>query len=307
MCGGISARCSAPQTTRAPRWQRRSSGRRRSSRPGGGDARDDRPAPGRGAARARRDRQPALARPLLRVAAQGGRRDERGEPRSVRGSRAGRRPGAERASLLRARVARAGGRPRRPAGGRAGGGGRPPLPRALRRFPAAHAVRARGARAGRARSRRGQRLAGVVRPDDSTIEVPFDGGDGEEPHTVDRLLAYVHDPRRDVRRRRETLYAALEPHSRCWPIYDSLVGDRLVLDRLRRFATPIYPDAPAQRARRPGRRRDAGRGRGELPDRPAVVPAKAGVLGLDKLELHDQYAPVGETPATSATTRPARS
>jgi oligoendopeptidase F len=35
----------------------------------------------------------------------------------------------------------------------------------------------------------------------STIEVPFDAGDGEEPHTIDRLLAYVHDPRRDVRLR----------------------------------------------------------------------------------------------------------
>ena len=207
----------------------------------GRDARDDRPAPGRGAARARRDRQPALARPLLRVAAQGGRRDERGEPRSLRGSRAGRRPGAERAALLRARVARAGGRPRRPAGGRAGGGGRPPLPRSLRRFrphtlsePEERVLAERDPAAVSA----WQTLFGQTT---STIEVPFDGGDGEEPHTVDRLLAYVHDPRRDVRRGAlETLYAALGPHT---PVlaqcYDSLVGDRLVLDRLRSYETPI--------------------------------------------------------------------
>ena len=33
----------------------------------------------------------------------------------------------------------------------------------------------------------------------STIEVPFDAGDGPQPHTIDRLLSYVHDSRRDVR------------------------------------------------------------------------------------------------------------
>ena len=52
--------------------------------------------------------------------------------------------------------------------------------------------------------------------------------------------------------------------------YDSLVGDRLVLDRLRCTTTPDHADAPAQRARCLGGRRDAGRGRGELPDRTAA-------------------------------------
>ena len=120
----------------------------------------------------------------------------------------------------------------------------------------------------------------------STIEVPFDAGDGEEPHTVDRLLAYVHDPRRDVRRGAlETLYAALGPHT---PVlaqcYDSLVGDRLVIDRLRSYDDADHADAPAQRARRRRGRRDAGRRRAELPDRPALVPgegrpARAGAAG----------------------------
>jgi oligoendopeptidase F len=129
----------------------------------------------------------------------------------------------------------------------------------------------------------------------STIEVPFDGGEGEEPHTVDRLLAYVHDPRREVRRGAlETLYAALDPHT---PVlaqcYDSLVGDRLVLDRLRSYETPITLthlrnelDASVVDAML-----DAVEANYPIAQR--WFRAKAGVLGLDKLELHDQYAPVG--------------
>ena len=86
----------------------------------------------------------------------------------------------------------------------------------------------------------------------STIEVPFDGGEGEQPHTIDRLLAYVHDPRRPVRLAAlDTLYAALEPPS---PVlahcYDSLVarpsGGRSAA-RLRRRSDGA--DAPAKRAR----------------------------------------------------------
>jgi len=129
----------------------------------------------------------------------------------------------------------------------------------------------------------------------STIEVPFDGGEGEEPHTVDRLLAYVHDPRREVRRGAlETLYAALGPHT---PVlaqcYDSLVGDRLVLDRLRSYETPITLthlrnelDASVVDAML-----DAVEANYPIAQR--WFRAKADVLGLDKLELHDQYAPVG--------------
>jgi oligoendopeptidase F len=129
----------------------------------------------------------------------------------------------------------------------------------------------------------------------STIEVPFDAGDGEQPHNVDRLLAYIHDPRRDVRRRAlETLYAALRPQT---PVlaqcYDSLVGDRLVMDRLRSYETPITLthlrnelDAGVVDAMLAAVERS-------YPIAQRWFQAKAGLLGLDRLELHDQYAPVG--------------
>ena len=131
----------------------------------------------------------------------------------------------------------------------------------------------------------------------STIEVPFDGGDGDQPHTIDRLLAYVHDPRRDVRLRSlETLYAALEPRlpvlAHC---YDSLVGDRLVLDRVRAYGDdPMAPTHLENELQGDVvyAMMEAVEARYELAQRWFV--AKAAMLGIERLELADQYAPVGE-------------
>jgi oligoendopeptidase F len=130
----------------------------------------------------------------------------------------------------------------------------------------------------------------------STLEVPFDAGEGEEPHTIDRLLAHVRDPDRDLRRRAlEALYEGLEPHADTLAhTYDTLVADRLAMDKLRGYAHPMDPTHL----------------RNELPG-PVVAGmldaverhyglahrwfrVKAGILGLDRLELHDQYAPIGE-------------
>ncbi len=129
----------------------------------------------------------------------------------------------------------------------------------------------------------------------ATLTVEFDGGDGPEPHTIDRLLSYVHHHDRDVRHAAlDVLYEALERvadvQAAC---YDAIVGDRLSVDRLRGIPDPMWPTNQ----------------RNELDG--AVVEAmmvaieehyplarrwfvrKAEVLGLDRLELADQYAPVG--------------
>ena len=128
----------------------------------------------------------------------------------------------------------------------------------------------------------------------STLETPFDAGEGPEPHNIDRLLAYMRDERRDVRVRAiDTLYTMLEPQA---PVmahcYDTLVGDRLAMDKLRGYASPMHQTHLSN----------------ELD--PAVVEgmfdavarhyplaqrwftAKAAVLGLDRLTLADQYAPI---------------
>lgn len=130
----------------------------------------------------------------------------------------------------------------------------------------------------------------------STLEAPFDAGEGPEPHTIDRLLAHVRDPDRDLRRRAlETLYEALDPHADTLAhSYDTLVGDRLAMDRLRSYASPMDPTH--LRNELPGEVVD---GMLDAVERHYPIAhrwfrVKAGILGLDRLELHDQYAPIGE-------------
>ncbi|MGE3141605.1 MAG: M3 family oligoendopeptidase, partial [Thermoleophilia bacterium] len=132
----------------------------------------------------------------------------------------------------------------------------------------------------------------------STLEVPFDAGEGEgvEPHTIDRLLAHVRNPDRDLRKHAlEALYDGLEPHvdtlAHC---YDTLVGDRLAMDGLRGYAGPMDPTH--LRNELPG---TVVEGMMDAVERHYAIAhrwfrVKAGILGLDRLELHDQYAPIGE-------------
>lgn len=131
----------------------------------------------------------------------------------------------------------------------------------------------------------------------STLEVPFDAGEGPEDHTISRLLSHVRDPDRELRQRAlETLYDALEPHS---PVlahcYDTLVGDRLALDRLRSHDHPMA--ATHLRNELDAAVVDGMLARVEhhYPLAHRWFETKARLLGLDRLELHDQYAPLGES------------
>ena len=129
----------------------------------------------------------------------------------------------------------------------------------------------------------------------STLETPFDAGNGKEPHTLDRLLALMRDPRRKVRRRAfKALYGMLEPHSAVLAhCYDTLVADRLVLDRLRDSPGPMEATHLRNEVD------------GEVVDRMLEsverhyglaqrwFTTKADLLGIDRLTVYDQYAPVG--------------
>lgn len=135
----------------------------------------------------------------------------------------------------------------------------------------------------------------------STLEVEFDAGEGPEPHTIDRLLAHVRDPNRDLRRRAlEALYTGLEPHATTLAhCYDTLVGDRLSMDRLRGYTGPMEPTH--LRNELPGAVVD---GMLDAVERNYPIAhdwfrIKAGILGIERLELHDQYAPIGESRAVA--------
>ena len=131
----------------------------------------------------------------------------------------------------------------------------------------------------------------------STLRIPFDG----EDRTIDEVLARVRGPARETRLAAyEALFTALEPQTPVLAhVYDSLVADRLVLDRVRGYEHP-----------RESRDLD-----NELPSEAVDVLLaaverhhhlahrwfrhKAKLLGLEKLSLGDQYAPLGSTRAVS--------
>ena len=114
--------------------------------------------------------------------------------------------------------------------------------------------------------------------------------------TLSEILALSHEADRDLRRRaHETLFADLSRHELVLTfVYDTLVQDHLTIDRLRSFPYPMA-------ARHVANEIDA-----EAVDRMLAVAeanysiaqryfqVKARLLDLPKLELYDQYAPVGQ-------------
>jgi oligoendopeptidase F len=129
----------------------------------------------------------------------------------------------------------------------------------------------------------------------ATLTVEFDGGDGPEPHTIDRLLSYIHHPARDLRLAAlDVLYGALEGvadvQAAC---YDALVGDRLSVDRLRGIPDSMWPTN--QRNELEGEVVETMMRAIEehYPVGRRWFVRKAQALGLDRLQLADQYAPVG--------------
>jgi oligoendopeptidase F len=138
----------------------------------------------------------------------------------------------------------------------------------------------------------------------NTIEVEFDAGSGPQAVTLDRLLALQRHPDRAIRFASfEKAYEVLEPRvdvqAAC---YNAIVGDRLQMDRLRGFSNPMQATNLAN----------------DLPDEvvDTLVESitsnfplarrwftiKAKILGLPKLNLCDQYAPLGTPKAMDFST-----
>lgn len=130
----------------------------------------------------------------------------------------------------------------------------------------------------------------------STLETDFDAGEGPEPHGIDRLLSYVREPDRGLRQRAlTTLYDMLRPHAptvaHC---YDTLVADRLSMDALRSYSGPMERAHLSNELTAPivdGMMDAVDR---HYPLAQRWFRAKAEILGLDRLTLADQYAPIGD-------------
>jgi oligoendopeptidase F len=129
----------------------------------------------------------------------------------------------------------------------------------------------------------------------ATLTVDFDAGEGSEPHTIDRLLSYVHHPERETRLDAlDALYVALagvaDVQAAC---YDAIVGDRLSVDRLRGVPEPMEPTNRANELEGSVVETMITAIEENYPLARRWFVRKAPVLGLDKLQLGDQYAPVG--------------
>jgi oligoendopeptidase F len=130
----------------------------------------------------------------------------------------------------------------------------------------------------------------------STLEVPFDAGEGEQPHTISQLLSYLYRNDRDIRLRAvEALFAGLEPRADVLAAcYDALVGDRLSTDRLRGYTNPMQPTNLNNELDDETVEAMMSATEESYPIARKWFAAKARLLGLDRLELADQYAPIGE-------------
>ncbi len=135
----------------------------------------------------------------------------------------------------------------------------------------------------------------------STLEVPFDAGEGEQPHTISQLLSYLHRPDREIRVRAvDALYEGLAPRADVLAAcYDALVGDRLSTDRLRGYANPMKPTNLANELDDETVEAMMAATEEAYPIARKWFEAKARLLGLPKLALADQYAPIGEARAFS--------
>jgi oligoendopeptidase F len=130
----------------------------------------------------------------------------------------------------------------------------------------------------------------------STLEIPFDAGEGLEPHTISQLLSYLYRADRGLRLRSVTaLFEALEPRADVLgAAYDALVGDRLSIDRLRGFTDPMQPTNMSNELDSETVEAMLSATEESYPIARKWFEAKARLLRLDKLEIADQYAPIGE-------------
>lgn len=125
--------------------------------------------------------------------------------------------------------------------------------------------------------------------------------DGESRRvTMPELLSRLYDPRRAVRKAaHDALYGELERHAHILTYtYDTLVQDHLTMDRLRRHPDPMFERHLANNI--PPEAVDAMMGVVEEHYDLAhtYFRAKAQMLGLDRLTIYDQYAPIGGSTAT---------
>jgi oligoendopeptidase F len=118
----------------------------------------------------------------------------------------------------------------------------------------------------------------------------------QEPRNLSQMLSLLHDPDRTLRQRAmETLYRGLSEQGQVLSfIYDTLIQDHITIDRLRRYADPL-----AQRHLSNEIDPNAVKIMMEVTEdhyhlAQDYFRLKAKLLGLPRIALYDQYAPLGK-------------
>jgi oligoendopeptidase F len=128
------------------------------------------------------------------------------------------------------------------------------------------------------------------------LRFPLERDGKTETLTMSEVLALVHHPERDLRRRAyETLFDVLSRHELVLTsIYETLIQDHLTMDRLRRFPHPMAArhldnEIDQEAVEQMMAVTEANYGIAQ-----AYFRLKAGLLHLPRLALFDQYAPVSD-------------
>jgi len=130
----------------------------------------------------------------------------------------------------------------------------------------------------------------------TSLIFPLERDGRTETLTMSEVLALVHHKEREVRRRAyETLFSVLSQHELVLAsTYETLIQDHLTLDRLRRFPHPMAErhldnEIDDQAVEQMMAVTEANYGIAQ-----AYFRLKARLLGLPRLALFDQYAPVSD-------------
>jgi len=113
---------------------------------------------------------------------------------------------------------------------------------------------------------------------------------------LSQILSLLHEPDRGLRQRAmETLYQGLSQHSQVLTfIYDTLIQDHLTMDRLRDYPNPMAPRHLSNEINGAAVKTMMEVSEANYDLAHNYFRLKARLLGLPRLALFDQYAPVGK-------------
>lgn len=130
------------------------------------------------------------------------------------------------------------------------------------------------------------------------IDVPKNGA--TEKLTLDAVLARMRDPQRPVRKAaHDALYDELAKQEQLRAyIYDTIIQDRLTMDRLRHYPDPMAAQHLSNEIDPQAVETMMEVVEANYPLAHQYWQLKGKLLGLDKPTIYDQYAPVGQTSHT---------